>query len=210
MGANFGDIDNDGFLDMYLGTGAPAYSFLVPNVMYRSVGGERFADVTLSAGVGHLQKGHAVAFGDLDGDGDQDIYHQLGGFYADDGYSNVLYENPGNDHSWLTVRVVGTISNRAGFGARIRVRVDGPDGPRDLHRVVGVGGSFGGNTLQQEIGLGTATTVLELEVTWPASGLVQTFEGLAVNRFVEVVEGRGDPQVSERPIIPLLGGTHAK
>ena len=64
MGANFGDVDNDGWLDMYLGTGAPSYAFLVPNALYRNVGGAEFEDVTVAAGVGHLQKGHAVAFGE--------------------------------------------------------------------------------------------------------------------------------------------------
>ena len=59
MGANFGDLDNDGWLDVYLGTGQPSYQSLLPNRMFRNDGGVRFQDVTTSGGFGHLQKGHA-------------------------------------------------------------------------------------------------------------------------------------------------------
>lgn len=64
MGANFGDLDNDGWLDFYLGTGAAPLNNLVPNRMFRDHQGRRFQDVTTSGGFGHLQKGHGVAFGD--------------------------------------------------------------------------------------------------------------------------------------------------
>ena len=50
MGCNFGDIDNDGYLDIYLGTGWISTSSLVPNLMFKNVGGERFEDVTLVLG----------------------------------------------------------------------------------------------------------------------------------------------------------------
>ncbi len=207
MGANFGDVDNDGYLDMYLGTGAPPYAYLVPNVMLRNVEGKRFADVTVAAGVGHLQKGHAVAFADMDNDGDQDIYHQLGGFYADDAYSNAVYLNPGNDHHWLNLRLVGTTSNRAAIGARITVIANGPDGERRLHRVVGTGGSFGANSLQQEIGLGTADRVSSIEIWWPTTGERQVFLGLAADRFWEITEGDPEPRELDRPKIVLpVGG----
>ena len=78
MGCNFGDLDNDGFLDMYLGTGRPSYLFLMPNVLFRNVGGRRFEDITAAAGTGHLQKGHGVAFADWDRDGDSDIFLEAG------------------------------------------------------------------------------------------------------------------------------------
>src|SRR5262249_44990617 len=61
MGCNYADIDNDGALDFYLGTGSPPYMTLVPNRMFRNVGGRRFDDVTLATGTGHLQKGHGVS-----------------------------------------------------------------------------------------------------------------------------------------------------
>ena len=78
MGANFGDLDNDGYLDFYLGTGFISYDALSPNIMYRNAGDGTFQDVTFSGGFGHLQKGHGIAFGDLDRDGDQDIFLQIG------------------------------------------------------------------------------------------------------------------------------------
>ena len=74
MGSNFGDIDNDGFLDFYLGTGSPPYSYVVPNVLMHNVGGRRFEDVTIASGTGHLQKGHGISFADWDRDGDQDLF----------------------------------------------------------------------------------------------------------------------------------------
>ena len=78
MGANFGDLDMDGHLDFYLGTGYPPFEALMPNVMYRNEGGRRFSDVTMAGGFGHLQKGHGVAFADFRGCGETDVFIQLG------------------------------------------------------------------------------------------------------------------------------------
>ena len=95
MGSNFGDLDNDGFLDIYLGTGRPSYSYLMPNVLLRNDGGRRFEDVTAATGTGHLQKGHGVAFADWDRDGDADIFLEAGGAAPGDRAHNVLFQNPG-------------------------------------------------------------------------------------------------------------------
>lgn len=189
MGSNFGDLDNDGWLDFYLGTGAPDLRAVVPNRMFRNAGGEFFQDVTTAGGVGHLQKGHAVAFADLDNDGDQDIYEVMGGAFPGDVYQNVLFENPGHGNSWLTLQLEGVRSNRSALGARIRVDLLTSDGERTVHATVSSGGSFGSSSLQQELGLGTARTVRRLTVTWPTTGQVQTFEGLAVNQVVRIREG---------------------
>ncbi len=194
MGANFGDLDNDGFPDFYLGTGWPSFDAIGPNVMYRNVEGLRFEDVTFSGGFGHVQKGHAVAFGDYDRDGDQDLFAQMGGFYPGDAFANALYQNPGNANRWLSVRLSGTDSNRSAIGAAIRVAVETADGSRTVYAHVNSGGSFGGSSLEQEIGLGRATRVTSLSVRWP-SGLEQFFESVPLDVQLEIVEGESEYRV---------------
>ena len=78
MGSNYGDLDGDGRLDFYLGTGDPEFQSLMPNLMYVQRAGAGFVDVSTAGGFAHLQKGHAVAFADLDHDGDLDVFQQMG------------------------------------------------------------------------------------------------------------------------------------
>ena len=189
MGSNFGDLDNDGYLDFYLGTGWPNYMELMPNTLYRNQGGGRFANVTYAGGFGHLQKGHGVVFADFDNDGDQDIFEQMGGAYPGDGYSNALYENPGFGHNWITIKLIGVRSNRSAIGARIHLRVLESGMPRSIYKHVNSGGTFGCNPLRQTIGLGKSQQVELLQVFWPTTGLTQTFEGVACNQFIQIVEG---------------------
>ncbi|MXX37344.1 MAG: CRTAC1 family protein, partial [Gemmatimonadetes bacterium] len=190
MGANFGDLDHDGFLDFYLGTGDTDYAELMPNVLYWNQAGQRFVDVTFASGLGHLQKGHGVVFADLDHDGDVDIFEQMGGAYRGDGFADVLYENPGFGHGWLAVEVVGVESNRSGIGTQLRVDVVEGGQRRSLYRWVGSGGSFGGNPLRQYVGLGSAERVAQLVVFWPKSGREQVFAEVPVNAIIRVTEGR--------------------
>ena len=96
MGSNFGDINNDGFLDLYIGTGDPDYRSIQPNRMFINDNGQAFKDVTFESRLGHLQKGHGVSFADIDQDGDLDIHAVMGGAYEGSVYQNTLYENPGN------------------------------------------------------------------------------------------------------------------
>ncbi|MSR84469.1 MAG: CRTAC1 family protein [Candidatus Latescibacteria bacterium] len=205
MGCNFGDLDNDGWLDFYLGTGNPDYRSLTPHRMFRNAGGQFFQDVTTSGGFGNLQKGHGVSFADLDNDGDQDVYEVIGGAYTGDVYQNMLFENPGHGKHWITLKLEGVQSNRAGIGARIRVRVSTPAGSRDIRATVGTGASFGANSLQQELGLGDATGIEEIEVRWP-SGEVQRFTGVAMDHFYQLREDREDLILQERRQFSLAGG----
>ncbi len=199
MGANFGDLDNDGFPDVYLGTGEPGYETIMPNVMFLNDRGRRFLDVTFSGGFGQLQKGHGVAFGDVDSDGDQDLFHQLGGFFPGDAFANALYENPTEGSSWVTLRLVGTKANRFGVGARIEVRAVEGGKPRSVHALAGSGGSFGGSSMQQEIGLGSAEKIEAVIVRWPGSGTVQTFRDVALNRVYDAIEGEAELVPVELP-----------
>jgi hypothetical protein len=196
MGANFGDLDNDGFLDIYLGTGAPSYAAIVPNLMFRNVSGQRFADVTNATGTGHLQKGHGIAWADLDDDGDLDIYANIGGFLPGDVYSRALFRNPGHSNNWVRVRLEGVKSNRPGIGAKIRVTL--PDGSIRYREVNG-GGSFGASPLEQHTGLGKADRIATLEVEWPASKTKQVFSDVRANQRIVVKEGEKAVQVGANP-----------
>ncbi|MYH26902.1 MAG: CRTAC1 family protein [Holophagales bacterium] len=201
MGSNFGDLDHDGYLDFYLGTGYPDYEAVMPNVLYRNLAGRRFVDVSLAAGFGHLQKGHAVAFADLDGDGDLDVFEQMGGAYPGDRFGDALFRNPGFGNRWLALRLAGTESNRSAIGARIRVDLVDPDGARrSVHGRVNGGGSFGGNPLRQTIGLGRPAAIERLTVYWPATDLSQTFAAVQPDRLYRLVEGQDElSPVGPRP-----------
>jgi hypothetical protein len=189
MGSNFGDLDNDGWLDFYLGTGDPDFSTLIPNRMFRNAEGKFFQDVTTSGGFGHLQKGHGISFADLNNDGQQDIYEVMGGAYPGDHYRNVLYVNPGNSNHWIQLKLEGVHSNRAAVGARIRVEVETAQGPRSIYKTVNTGGSFGANPLRQEIGLGQARSIRLVEIFWPATGQTQVVRHLDLDRFYKIREG---------------------
>ncbi|MGB0716266.1 MAG: FG-GAP-like repeat-containing protein [Phycisphaerae bacterium] len=201
MGASFGDLDYDGYQDIYLSTGDPSFETLVPNVMLRNIEGKRFEDVTIKGGFGHAQKGHGVAFADLDQDGDQDIYNQLGGFYPGDRFSNVLYENPGLGGKFVVVELAGTTSNRSAYGARVSVTLESDAGDRVVHRAVGSVSSFGGTPRRLEIGLGNANRIKAIQVTWPVTGKTQRVEDLACNQMVRITEGKSEWEAS--PLQPL-------
>jgi len=189
MGANFGDLDNDGWLDFYLGTGAAPLTNIVPHQMFRNAEGRLFQNVTTSGGFGHLQKGHAVAFGDIDNTGDQDVFEVIGGAFVSDRFYSALFKNPGHGNHWVKLRLAGIRSNRFAVGARIRVRVTEDGKPRDIYKTVNSGGSFGASSLRPHLGVGKATTIDELEIRWPG-GAAQQFRGpIAADRTYELREG---------------------
>jgi tetratricopeptide (TPR) repeat protein len=210
MGANFGDIDNDGFLDMYLGTGSPSYVSLAPSLLLRNKGGRSFVDVTVSSGTGEMHKGHGVAFADLDNDGDEEIVFKVGGATPGDAHAFRLFENPGHGNDWLGVKLVGVRSNRAAIGARVKVTVEGADGARrSIHRTVTSGGSFGASPLEQHIGLGKASRLVQVEVSWPASGTRQAFSEVVKNQVIEIREMADRYTRLNRQPLPL-GGRRAR
>jgi FG-GAP-like repeat/ASPIC and UnbV len=204
MGANFGDLDNDGWLDFYLGTGYPDYEGLMPNVMYHNREGKRFVDITTAGGFGHLQKGHGVVFADFDRDGDQDVFEQMGGFYSGDRARNIFFQNPGFGNNWISIHLIGVKSNRSAIGARIRLDVNDNGKSRSIYKYVNSGASFGANSLTQSIGIGKAKRIERLEIFWPTTHLTQVFSNVAANQFIEITEGKDvlrtvNPTVSDKP-----------
>jgi hypothetical protein len=202
MGSNFADFDNDGFLDFYLGTGDPDISMLVPNRMFKNMAGKRFSEITASSGTGHLQKGHSVACGDGDRDGNVDLFIEMGGAVNGDKYHNIMFQNPGHDNQFLIVKLIGTKTNRAAIGARIKVVTAGPT-PLTIHRHVSSGSSFGANSLQQTLGLAKAAKVALWEIEWPASGTKQVFHDVKVNQAIEITELQDRYRVLNYSAIPI-------
>jgi len=200
MGSNFGDIDNDGYPDIYLGMGTPSFATIFPNTLLHNQEGKRFVDVTESTGTGAVSKGHGVAFGDLGNTGEEDIFVVMGGASIGDRGVARLFENPGHGNDWITLKLVGEKSNRAAIGARIAVTVVNPGKEaRTIYKAVGSGGSFGASPFQQHIGLGKSARIEKIEIFWPASKTRQTFTGVAPNQFLEIKESATSPVKLDRP-----------
>ncbi len=189
MGGDFGDLNNDGYLDFYLGQGDASFQQLIPNLVYLNNQGKAFTDVSISGRFSQIQKGHAAAFGDFDQDGDQDIFARTGGSYPGDGYFDTLHENPGFGNHWITMQLTGVTSNRSAIGTRIRLDITENGVQRSIHRRVNSGGSGGSHSLMQTIGLGAADSIDRMEIYWPASDLTQVFENVRADQRLLIVEG---------------------
>ena len=211
MGSNFGDLDNDGFLDMYFGTGNPSYGALSGAVLLRNRDGKGFVNVTSSSGTGELHRGHGVAFADMDNDGDEDIVFEVGGVTPGDRHAMRLFENPGHGNGWIALKLVGVQTNRTAVGARIKVTaIDAAGRARAMHRVVGTGGSFGSNPLVQHVGLGKDAVRVDVEVWWPASGTRQAFENVGMNQWLQIEEFARRPAPLTRVPVRLGGAGRAR
>ena len=194
MSGNYGDVNNDGFIDLLLGNGSPRMERLEPFILLENDRG-RFSNTTFAAGLPFAGKSHGTNCADLFGDGRMSILIAAGGGYPGDLLMTAVHcpkELPG---SYLNVRLSGVKSNRDGNGARITLR----SGELRQMREVTNGASFGCLPLEQHFGLGQATGVDSLEVRWP-SGLVQSVENPPVNETIRVIEGQsGWSYVYQRP-----------
>jgi hypothetical protein len=159
--------------------------------MFRNLEGREFQDVTTSGGFGHLQKGHGIAFADIENNGNEDVLEEMGGAFPGDTYQPVLYRNPGHGNHWITLELQGVQTNRAAFGARIALTFRDRNQLRHVYRTVGYGSSFGGNPLRQHIGLGNAGSIDKIEIFWPVSKTTQVFANVPVDRAFHVKEGVG-------------------
>src|SRR5262245_15551451 len=195
FGVAFLDYDNDGRRDLAIVNGnvvdniaefRKGAKHAQPTLLLRNTG-DRFVNVSKQAGPAFTREtvGRALAKGDIDNDGDLDLLITSNG-----GPVQLLKNEGGNRNNALLVRVIGTKTNRDGIGARLKLTAGG----RTFVDQVTSGSSYlTQNDMRVHVGLGTATKVDRLEITWP-DGRVVVLEGLPVNHIITVREGQGETQ----------------
>lgn len=189
IGSGFGDIDNDGWLDFYLGTGNPTPACIIPNRFFCNNGGKDFLETTVDMRVGHLQKGHAITMSDLNNDGYVDIGVQMGGLYESDESRDCLFLNPaGFGNNWVAIELVGEQTNKIAIGAKIILNINDNGVNRNIYRVVGDNSSYGTGSLRQTIGLNNATVITSITVFWPVSDNKTVIRNVPVNQFITIWE----------------------
>ena len=187
-GTRFFDYDNDADLDIFVTNGStfqeleePEVLIPQPDMLFENNGDGTFSDVSEAAGLAALplRVGRGAAFGDYDNDGDVDI------FVVNNYAEPVLLRNEGgNRNNWLHVTLVGSGANRDAIGARIRVEAAGQAQIREIY----AGDSYmSSNSFVAEFGVGSATEVGALQVTWQ-DGTVQRLARIPVNQRIRVVQ----------------------
>lgn len=185
-GVAWGDYNNDGWIDFYA-------TSVNGGVLYHNNGDGTFTDVTLIAGINNLTRSIGAAWGDYDNDGDLDLYVVR----ADNGINtqDALYRNNGDNNNWLHVKTIGTTSNWAGIGSRIKIVTDTLS---QIREVSGGSGRASQNSLKIEFGLGASTHVDSLIINWP-SGIIDVYINIAANQCVTALEDRGFVSVEQQP-----------
>jgi hypothetical protein len=192
-GAGFIDLDNDSWLDLFLANGhvypevhklATEAAYKQRKVVYRNLQNGRFEDISeaLGAAMTEPKAARGTAFGDFNNDGAVDVLvnnvHDTPDLYR-------LRADPSNH--WITLRLVGKRSNRDAIGARVTVTAGEL---RLVDEVRGAGSYISQNDLRVHFGLGKAQRVERVNVRWPA-GEEESWTGLKVDHFAELVEGSG-------------------
>ena len=188
-GTVFIDYDNDGHEDLYVASGFLDTDDInrreQPNLLFRNTGTGEFEDVSAVSGAADWGTGRGVAYADFNGDGCLDLFVANLGRSAARGEPVRLFRNRCDwGHNWLTVKTVGTTSNRDGIGARITLTADGRS---QLREITAGASNSSQNMLPAHFGLGTAGVVDEIRIQWPG-GAVQTLHDVAPNQVLTVVE----------------------
>jgi len=212
MGHNTGDLDGDGYPDIYVGTGSPAIKYLdmVLLVTPDGQGGLKAKDVSATSGVqsNGPTRCHGMAIGDYNGDGALDIFVNNGGPSADpltvDPHS--LFQAQPNGTGWAGFELEGVRSNRSGIGAHL---VATTSAGREVHRRRRAGTGFGNNNSPvQHVAIGSDASITRLEIHWP-SGIVQTLLDPVMSQVHQVVETglrlKGQTQIGGQVELDLAG-----
>jgi hypothetical protein len=187
--AAWSDIDNDGDLDLFV---TNAYNPVAAelNLLYRNNGDATFTKIESGAPATDLSWSYGCAFGDYDNDGFEDLAVATVAFSGND-TNDFLYHNDGNTNHWLTVKLVGTVTNRSAIGTKILVKATINGNVVWQMREISAQSSYcGQNDLRAHFGLGDADQIETIVVKW-LSGAEETYSNINENQFITIVEGQG-------------------
>src|SRR6266542_864178 len=197
FGCTWGDYDNDGFLDLFVANGCGQN-----NLLYHNNGDGSFTKVTTGSPVNDGGESGGCAWGDYDNDGFLDLFVANGGNTCsgnDENQRNFLYRNNTNRNNWISIKLVGTVSNRSGIGAKVRLKATvGGTNRWQLRQISGGDGYGQQNGLRAHFGLGDATNIDTVRIEWP-SGTVQELRDVWTNQFLTVTES---PRLQAARLLP--------
>jgi hypothetical protein len=186
----WGDYDNDGDLDIFVSGDDVHPTKRSADRLYRNDGPAGFTEVGLGYGMGDTQEGYGCAWGDIDNDGDLDLYVAILGTTESKGASGGGFDKfwvneMGNQNNWIEINLVGTTSNRSGIGARIRCVTDSVS---QIREVTGCSGYVSQNMLRAHFGFAKRTHIDSIMIRWP-SGIIDKYANMAVNQILTMTEG---------------------
>ena len=188
--AAWADFDNDGHIDVMLAGGDGDKTYL-----FRNNGDKTFSDVSAAEGITNLSYSNAVASADYDRDGSVDFFIATShgnSRPADD----ILYHNTPNGNHWISVKAVGTITNRDAIGASVRVNTGDRWQARAIQSKTGPNAQ---NSLLAHFGLGQSTTVDRIVVEWPGKGFTEIVNTNA-DQFITITETTSFPAPPEQVV----------
>jgi len=191
----FLDYDNDSNLDIFVGNGHPQdiiekitdyETYAQKDQLFRNNGDGTYTEVSATSGEYFSQEfvGRATAAGDYDNDGDTDI------FIVNSNQGAILLRNEGgNRNNWISIKLIGTRSNRDGIGARVRITADGDTQIAEVKS----GSSYASCSDKRLLfGLGQRRRVDGIEIRWP-SGIIQQLEDIVCNQTITITENELSP-----------------
>jgi enediyne biosynthesis protein E4 len=196
-GTGLVDLNNDGWTDVFTVTGNvypevekvfKEYPHRSPRLIYRNLGNGRFKEVTAACGPGaqEMHSSRGCAFGDYDNDGDLDVLimnmNEPPSLLRND------YNGGGRGaNNWLTLKLIGTKSNRSAIGARARLKMGAR---QQVQEVSSQSSYYSHNDPRLHFGLGENNRAEQIEIRWP-NGQTETIKDIAANQIVTIKEGFG-------------------
>lgn len=189
-GSSWGDFDNDGWLDMFVG------GYDGANLLFKNNANGTFRNIDTGILVTDGNYKEAAGWCDYDNDGNLDIFTARNNYF---GGNNCLYHNNGSSNKYLNIKCVGVVSNKCGIGAKVYVKaVIGSGSVTQVREISSqTGGAISGeNCLNAVFGLGNAAIIDSVIIKWPG-GIIDKYSQLQPNQFLTAVEGQGINKINQ-------------